>query len=111
MIAAATLLEEAPTTFVLDRAQFVADLLAVARSISSDCLTRVSGALWATAIGGAYSRAAGEPAPRDIQLRDRARSIATTLPPGPARTFYKRLTSNAEQRIADDLRRDAELLA
>jgi hypothetical protein len=33
------------------------------------------------------------------------------LPPGPGRTFYGRLAADAEQGIADDLWRDAELLA
>jgi hypothetical protein len=111
VVAAATLLEQAPSTFVLDRVPFVADLVTAARTINSDCLTRVRGALWSSAIHGSYSRTAGKPSPRDIELHDGARSVAADLPPGPARTFYKQLAADAEQRMADDLRRDAELLA
>jgi hypothetical protein len=110
VLAAAYLLTEAPHRFVLDRAPFVVKLLAVAHGISAECLSRVEGALWGSAFGGVRRRTPGEPDREDAILRDRARELAATLRPGPARAFYRRLAEAAEQEIADDLRRDDERL-
>jgi hypothetical protein len=46
--------------------------------------------VWGSAIGGTRTRTPGEPDPEDVTLRDRARELAATVPPGPARMFYRR---------------------
>jgi hypothetical protein len=108
VLASAQLLREAPHGFVLQRVSFVAEFLAAARGIGADCLSEAEGALRASAFGGVRTRTPGEPDPEAVTLRDRSRELAAALPPGPARSFYKRLADDAEQEIVDDLRRDDE---
>lgn len=110
VLAVGRLLREAPNRFVLDQVPFVVEVLAVAHGLSADCQSQVESALWASAFGGVRMRTPGEPDSEQVRLRDRAHELATTLPPGPARSFYRRLARDAEANIADDLRRDDERL-
>lgn len=108
--AASLLLTDAPSDFIFTHQAFVSNLLERAYAAGEEGYRRVGSNLYKVAVSGVRSGAPGQPMPQDVELRDRSRTIASTLPVGsPMRRFYDGLSKHAEASIKDDLARDEEL--
>lgn len=106
---AASLLKQAPWSFVFEHEAFVVHLLERADAAGVDCYRSVGGELRALATGGTWSSAPGEPAPRHVEQRDRADAAARRYAEGtPARRFYEAVRDAAVGEIEDERNHDAE---
>ena len=94
------LLRAAPRGLVLERVDWVAELLELSYALGADCYEKVSSSLHASVASGTKSGTPGEPFPEDIEQRDRSARIAKGLPSGtPAQRFYVSLARSAEASI------------
>jgi transcriptional regulator with XRE-family HTH domain/tetratricopeptide (TPR) repeat protein len=107
--AAASLLSEAPRTFVFTHSQYVMTLLEQAEKQGEKCCKRVCSWLIAAAISGGRSGTPGQPFPEDIEQRDRSHELMSHLPGGsPAYKFYKTLYDGARTNIERDTLEDLD---
>lgn len=98
--AVAAVLREAGPNFALDNVDFVRTVLHLAQHVGEDALQEVGGALSAAAVSGTRTGVPGHPFSEDVHLRDRAKEIANSLPPGsPEHRLYRSLQRSAEQSI------------
>lgn len=110
--AASLLLTDAPSDFIFTNSAFVSTLLERAYAAGEECYRSVGSNLYQIAVSGVRSGTPGQPMPQDVELRDKSRTIATTLPvASPVRRFYDELAKHADASIKDDLARDEELFA
>jgi transcriptional regulator with XRE-family HTH domain len=101
---AATLLSEAPATFVWDNSAYIAKILSQANRHSLKTYKRVTSSLLTSVIQGGRSGMVGQPFPEDIMQRDRAIEIMDKLSVGsPVYHFYKLLHDGAVTNIKREL--------
>ena len=79
MLLIANVLHEAPSAFVFSQVSFVLTLLERAKRLDEDTLERVSSSLLSSAISGMRQGLAGEPFPRDLQMKADAEVVLSTL--------------------------------
>jgi hypothetical protein len=103
VIGAARLLGGLKHGIVFTAHPFVADLLDAAAAISSSAERRVSSELFGIAVSGTHSSVPGEPAPRHLQDRDKARMLQALYSSRPrVQAFYESLARHAESEIRRD---------
>ncbi|MCP4383137.1 MAG: helix-turn-helix domain-containing protein [Hyphomicrobiales bacterium] len=111
MDAVAAILREAPRTFVFDEVEFVRRVLGLAERLGEEHAQRVGGALSAAAMSGTRTGTPGKPFAEDVNQRDRAREVASTLPNGSIeQRLYGSLQESAEHSIQWQVDRDGELM-
>lgn len=104
VVGAAHLMDSWEHSIVFSVHDFVADLLDAADKCGPECLQRVRGELFGTAIGGVHSGTPGEPAPRHLSDKASAQALATRYASRPAvKDFYDTLVRHAEGSIARDI--------
>lgn len=97
----ASILHEAPHTFVFSHSKFVIDLLTRAQRIGPDVVKNVASALYASAVGGIRQGVAGEPFPRDLETKANSEKVLADLSRfSPSYELYDGLRKNAEAEIA-----------
>ncbi len=102
LVAASTLIGEAPKNFVWEKQQFVIKVLDHAQKFGTKCYKRVSSSLYRSVQQGLKSGKAGQPFPADIEQRDKSSEMMRKLPPGsPEYRFYKALYEDAKSEIAN----------
>jgi hypothetical protein len=100
LVAAATLLGEAPRNFVWDKQPFITKMLDHAQKFGDKCYRRIASALHSSVLQGGKSGTPGQPFPEDIEQRDRAHEMMKKLPVGsPTHRFYKSLYEEAMSEI------------
>jgi transcriptional regulator with XRE-family HTH domain len=100
VLAASSLLTEAPRTLVFTHVPFVSALLAHSHALGIETYRSVGSDLWSAAISGVKSGSPGKPFPEDIAMRDKAEEVLKALPKGsPAWRFYSDLKGEAESFI------------
>ena len=110
VMAASTVLSEAPATFVLTEVEIVDYLLRRASRLGSECLRSVRNDLWQSTSSGVRGHEPGAPAPEDARRRDHASAVASTLQPGSVgQRFYRDLSRSAEESIRWTAQMDQEL--
>jgi hypothetical protein len=110
IIAAAQLLADAPSTFVLDNDEFTSNLLERASAAGAETYEEVRGGLYARAVSRGGSGIAGEPLPHDVYAQDKASEIASKLIPGsPARQFYEAVAEDARRDIRRTMEQNEEM--
>lgn len=108
--AAASLLSEAPSTFVFTNHAYVTALLEQAQKQGATYYKRVSSWLYGAAISGSRTGTPGQPFPQDIAQRDNSYDLMSKLPIGsPGYKFYKLLYDAAKENIERDTIEDLEL--
>lgn len=91
--------EEEPETLFTER-EFVIALIRAASTAGAETLKDVQGTLGAVAHNGLRQSSGGEPSPRDIDIRDRARRTAGELPEGsPERATYTMIAQDMDDWI------------
>ena len=109
LIAAATLLGEAPRNFVWDKQQFITKILDHAQKFGDKCYRRIASALHSSVLQGGKSGTPGQPFPEDIEQRDKAYEMMQKLPAGsPTHRFYKSLYEEAVSEIDRHTNEDFE---
>lgn len=104
---AAALLERAPSGFVVDHLELVGRALERAEAFGEDCYRDVAFEFHRVAMSGMRTGTAGEPYPRDIELRNRCQAVLPTLPPGsPVERLVRGVLSGAERNIREAVRDD-----
>lgn len=101
-------LDEMPWSAVIEHPDFVENVLNAAQG--KDKAEKLRRALLTvSALTGDHSRTMGEPAPRDIRLRDEGAACAQQFESGsPARLFFEELVTVAERNIKEDELEDEE---
>lgn len=101
-------LDDMPWTAVLEHPDFVSEVLDAAQE--RDGLEKLRGVLLTvSAVTGDHSRTVGEPAPRDVRLRDEGAACAQRFEPGsPARLFFEDVVKAAERNIKEEELEDEE---
>ena len=100
LVAVAAILRQAPRSFVFENVDFVRKLLALAARVGDEHIQRIGGGLSASAVSGVRTGVAGQPFAEDVDQRDRARTIADSLPSGsPEQRLFRSLEASAEQSI------------
>lgn len=100
LVAAATLLGEAPKNFVWDKQPFISRMLDHAQKFGDKCYRRITSALHSSVLQGGKSGTPGQPFPEDIEQRDRAHEMMQKFPTGsPTHRFYKSLYEEAMSEI------------
>ncbi len=108
--AAASLLREAPASFVFDQFDFVANALTKAHSLGDVCHRAVASHLRASAVEHVRSRQGAGAFPQDEQLRDSADEAAGRARPGtPVRQFFEELSQTAGENIRQTHLQDEEV--
>ncbi len=111
MAALASILRHMPRDVFLSGAEFAQRVLAAASSFGPESVDRVMGAMNGAVISGSYTGAPGQPLPRDVEQREKARRLAQGLTPGsPAERFYRSLERLAEEQMQWPADHDAKLL-
>ncbi|WP_410676908.1 helix-turn-helix domain-containing protein [Amycolatopsis sp. cmx-4-68] len=110
MLAVAAILGHAPRDFIWNNTEFVIASLKAADGLGSDYLGAICGGVHSALIRGTRIGAPGQPFPEDVEQRDKANEIASTLPRGSVEhQFYQSLASAAERQISQEIGRDEEL--
>jgi hypothetical protein len=87
-------------TLVFTNDDFVAELLETAANAGAECLRQTKGELYALAIGGGYSSAPGQPAPRHVSDKASAQALISKYASRPTvKEFYEQLVEHAESSI------------
>jgi len=90
-------------SFVFAEHEFVAEAIEAASACSPAALERVSGRLFGIAIGGVHSSAPGEPAPRDVQNKEKAHHFAEVYSDRPhVKAFYESIVRHSEHSMERD---------
>lgn len=111
MAALASILRHMPRDVFLSGAELAQRVLAAASNFGPEYVDQVMGAMYGAVISGSYTGAPGQPLPRDLKQRDKARRLADRLIPGsPAERFYRSLERSAEERMQWRADHDAKLL-
>lgn len=111
MAALASILRHMPRDVFLSGAEFAQRVLAAAGNFGPEYVDRVMGAMYGAVISGSYTGAPGQPLPRDLEQRDKARRLADRLIPGsPEERFYRSLERSAEDQMQWRADHDAKLL-
>ena len=84
---------------------FIAALLSAAHKHGPECFRDAKSELHHLATSGTYTSSPGEPAPRDLQQRDRGSELAVTYAGTPAGDFYAELVTRADENIRRDRQR------
>jgi len=106
----ASLLAEAPSTFVFSHQGFVVQLLDTAAATGTETLRQTKSALWRSAVSGVRQGTPGTPFPEDENRRDLAAAALSYLSKGsPPWVFYEELREDAASDIRRGLQRDEEL--
>lgn len=93
------------STFVFENRAFVTRFLDKANQYGVEVLETAIGALFSSVISGVISSHPGEPAPRDVNIRDEAEKALQVIPRfSPARRLYENLKKHAEERIEQSIR-------
>lgn len=105
----ATILSEAASGVIRQNPALIQDLLEEAWRIDLKTYKRVKNALHRAASSGIRSGVPGEPFPEDVEQREWAREMASSVAVGSAaHQFYDELRRMAEESIRMNLERDAE---
>jgi transcriptional regulator with XRE-family HTH domain len=92
----AHVLRDTPHAFAFDERAFVIRMLKKARSLGTSVHRNLSSSLYASAISGVRSGTAGEPLPRDLELKAQAEEVLSSLSAGdPAFELYDDLRKHA----------------
>ena len=111
MAALASILRHMPRDVFLSGAEFAQRVLAAASNFGPEYVDRVMGAMYGAVSSGSYSGAPGQPLPRDLEQRDKARRLADGLIPGsPEERFYRSLERSADEQMQWRADHDAKLL-
>jgi len=109
--AVSSILRNMPRDLFLTNPSLVSRVLEAAAKVSEDAVGEVGGAMHGAVTSGSYTGSPGQPFPRDVQQRDQARAIASTLAPGSwTERFYRSLEKSAEERIRWQAERDQKFL-
>lgn len=109
LVAATSLLGEAPRNFVWEKQQFVTKILDHAQKFGPKCYRKISSALHGSVLQGGKSGTPGQPFPEDIEQRDKAYEMMQKLPIGsPSHRFYKALFEEAKSEIERHTNEDFE---
>ncbi|SEH40331.1 ATPase [Tardiphaga sp. OK245] len=96
----ANILEEAPASFVFTHKHLAIDLLTKAKRMSEKVYKSLESALYASAHGGVRGGVAGEPFPRDVEMKASCEEILASLSKfSPAYELYSELHKGAQQEI------------
>jgi hypothetical protein len=110
VVKAAQILEKAGNNFVFADAEFVSVILERAAAIDDECYRDVFAYLHSSATTGSKSGIAGQPMPRDLEIREKASLLARRFENRPLiRTFYESLAKGAEMSIQEDRDRFEEM--
>lgn len=110
MLAVAAVLGHAPRDFIWKNTEFVIACLKAAEGLGKDYLGAIRGGVHSALIRGTRIGTPGQPFPEDVEQRDKANEIASTLPRGSVEHhFYRTLASAAERQIRQEIGRDEEL--
>jgi transcriptional regulator with XRE-family HTH domain len=110
MLAVAAILGLAPRDFIWNNTEFVIACLRAADGLGNDYLAAILGGVHSALIRGTRIGTPGQPFPEDVEQRDKANEIASTLPRGSVEhQFYQSLASAAERQISREIGRDEEL--
>jgi transcriptional regulator with XRE-family HTH domain len=108
---AASLLDHAEQSLVLEEPQFVEQAITIVQTLSSELGERVTHALHSAAAYGWGSRPVGEDNPREVALMEGARALAAGYPAGTlAHDFYTTVAEWSQSRMASERDRDAQLI-
>jgi hypothetical protein len=87
--------------FAFEHRGFVERYLNRCKAVEAKLVRDAIGQLGAAAMSGSWSGTPGEPTPRDIQARDEATAVLTTLSRlSPAHALYKAILEHSKQNIA-----------
>ncbi len=93
---AASLISEAPASFIWNNKGFIINLLERAYFQGSECFNSVCSSLGGALISGARTGTVGEPFPQDIEMRDKSVELLATLAPeSPAKKFFEDIHEQA----------------
>lgn len=107
--AVASIIGKGQRTLIWDSPAFVRTALHAAARVDKECRDRVASALWGATISGSRTGTPGKPFQEDIELRDRSREIAQTLPHGSdERRFYEDMARSAESQISQAAHEDSD---
>ena len=103
IILAAQILEKSGNNFVFAYPEFVSLILQRAASIDDECYRDVFIQLHSSATTGSKSGIAGQPMPRDVEVRDKASVLVERFAGEPkVRALYQSLAKGAEANIRED---------
>jgi hypothetical protein len=106
-----SILRNMPRDIFLTNPSLVSQVLEAAAKISEDAVGEVGGAMQGAVTSGSYTGSPGQPFPRDVQQRDQARAIASSLTPGSwTERFYRSLEKSAEENMRWHAERDQKFL-
>lgn len=110
IVAAGCILEKSGKNFVFGNPEFVALMLERAAAIDEDCYGHVFVQLHSSATSGSKSGIAGQPMPRDVEVREKASLLINRFAGQPkVKAFYESLAKVAETNIRDDRARYEEM--
>ncbi|MFH1543235.1 MAG: helix-turn-helix domain-containing protein [Patescibacteria group bacterium] len=102
---AASLISEAPASFIWNNIGFIIKILERAYFQGSECFNSVRSSLGSTLISGGRSGTVGEPFPQDIEMRDKsAEVLANIAPESPAKRFF----TDIHQHVLREIRREKD---
>jgi hypothetical protein len=109
--ALSSILRNMPREIFLTNPSFVSSVLEASAKVSEDAVGDVGGAMHGAVTSGSDTGSPGQPFPRDVQQRDQAAAIASTLAAGSwTERFYRSLEKSAEERIRWQAERDQKFL-
>jgi hypothetical protein len=104
------ILQEAPRGFVFDQRAWVVRLLDRTAVVSDECVRKLQGSLWGSAMSGGRQGTVGMPFPEDEERRDRAAEALTHVSrSSPAWALFDGLMRDAQRDIKWKQREDEEL--
>ena len=107
---AAHIVSRAQPDFVFSHLGFISNLLERASGASHDCYQSVCSSLLRSALTGTGMGTAGQPLPKDVNMREQASAVATQFHPGdPTNRFFASLAESADASIRIQMLRDEEL--